>query len=380
MIPPQTIRYREALAAPHEAYGRVEVWRGGVKIDELNQFTPDDDYSLARPVFYTGTIRATLTSRVSRTLSMQVPDWLFPWEPDDLLHPYGTYLHCYRGVRYGSGSVDEFPTFRGPITRVVPGASGRLTVSAADLAYEVVRNGFAGPQPAVVGSLVEDEYRRLVLDAFPTAVFGSFDPDFWERVPELSYDTDRGASLDNLAKTASAFWYALADGTFTLRRVPWTVPLTRAPIALTDGDGGTLFTAYPDRSSEGIHNRIVLSSERVDGGVPVYAMAEDLDPASPTYIYGPFLVKSTQVRVTAGLNGGQVSSAVKTILAQAKARTDSWQLTCVPDGSIELGDPLNISFKSRDALQVVAGFTIPVEGAGVMSIDGRSLVASGVEA
>lgn len=379
MIAAQTAQYREALAGSHNAYSRVEVWRAGVQVEALNQWEPDNGAPRSgEPVFLGGSIRATLASRVVRQLNLTVPEYLYPFETTGLLNPYGTELRCFRGVRYGSGTVDEFPTFVGPVLNVQFAGSGTAMVSAADRAGEVVAAGFPSPSIAQAGDNVVDEFERLVLDALPAATFGTHTPGIFETVPDLSYDTDRGAALDGLAKVASAFWYTLAGGDFVLRRVPWTIPLTSQPLLLSSGVGGTIQAAFPVRSRDGIYNRVTVTSEALDGSAPVFATVDDLDPTSPTYINGPFGIKAVTVRVTQTVSQGVALSVAKTILARSKARTQAWRVNLVPDGSIELGDPLRLLYRGADVLQLVASYTLPMEAGGTMTIEGRDLVSTEV--
>jgi hypothetical protein len=378
VIPPRYRAYREALAAPHKALTRVEVWRSGVLVDELVQdrsVVGNSPYTTAarRPVFLTGSVRCTLNSRVTRVLTLTVPDYLYPWKTTDLLAPFGNELRAFRGIEYGDGSRDEFPVFRGPIVSPKPGSGGQLTVTANDRAYLVGKAKFDQPLQSNAGVALVDEVERLILQAVPDAEFGTHD-DFTQVVPVLAYDDDRGQALDNLCKTADALWLAQADGKFVLRRTPWTAGAGQTPVLLTDGPGGTLFSGYPDRDADSILNRITVVSERPDGGVAMYATASDTDPASPTYIGGPFGVRSDRVRVTGAASQAQLFALAKALLQRAKARVEAWQYECVPDGSLELGDLLDSSYRDHTARQYAAGFTMPLAVDGRMQIDGRDLI------
>lgn len=384
MIAPQTSLYRLALAAPHNAYSRVELWKSGIKQEEFNQGDVKNPADWNRPVFFTGSVRATLNSRVARTLSMNVPAWLYPYSDTDLLDPFGSHLRCYRGIRYGDGSADEFPIFSGPIKRITVQPGNIATVTAADLANEVILAGFIGTSQSDVGGNVVNEFERLVSGGYPAATFG-FSDVFPNTVPALSYDTDRGAALDALAKASGAFWYPLADGRFVIRRIPWTVPLFTQPLRMGSGDepdlagAGTVTSAYPDRGNDGVVNRLIVSVERPDGSEPVFAKVEDNDPTSKTWIEGPYGVKAATIRITSADNSATALSAAKAAFARARARTEAWRINCTPDASIELGDPIGLYWRRRYKLQLVAGFTLPLEPNGAMSIDGRDLVDSGVE-
>lgn len=372
MIPPRNIWYREALAAPHEAYARVEVWRSGILVDELVWVDRSAPYDTSVPVFFDGSIRATLASRVTRQLSLTVPAYLYPWKTTDLLNPYGTELRVFKGIRYGNNSPDEFAAFVGTVEQVKPARLGTVQIDAADTALRVAGAGFQSPMASQTGSTLIDEFERLVLDAYPGATFGTHSA-ITTAVPQLTYDSDRGSALDSLAKAASANWYTLSDGRFVLRVLPWTEPVAVTPVPLADGDGGVLINAYPVRSTTGIYNQVTVLSDRPDGGAAIFATASDTDPTSPTFIDGPFGVRSVQARTTGAQNQGQLTALAAALLVRAKTLTESWQVETIPDASIELGDALDISFQGHRAVQFVAGFSMPLNPGGSMQIDCRDL-------
>lgn len=375
MIPPRNPFYRQALARPHQAYARVEVWRAGVQVDEL-AWSPAADPRVSRKVFFAGSIRATLGSRVTRTLDLSVPADLYPWETTDLLNPYGQEIRAFRGVLYGNGEPDEFPVFVGRIRTAKYGPT--VSIGCTDNAGLVVAAGLQAPLACTPGVTIVEEFERLVLIANPAAVFGTHDA-ITDTVPVgLAYDGDLAAALDSLAKAANAFWYALADGRYVIRRIPWTVAPTVQPLVLTDGPGGTVVEAAPDRSSEGLFNRITVTCDRADGSAPIYAMAEDTDPASPTWVDGPMGVQATQVRVTGITSSAQALAIARALITRTRALVDSWGITCQPDASLELGDPALVTFRSRSALQVLAGFSFTL-GGGTMQIDGRGYASAAVE-
>lgn len=380
MIPARSRNYRDALAAPHEAYSRVEVWRSDIKVEELvYRDRGSMVYGLDMPEFLTGSVRSTLGSQVTRQLQLSVPRSLFPRTKSALLAPYGNELRAFRGVRYGDGSEDEFSIFTGPITRARPPGRESVVVEAKDRSFLVAGAGFPSPVASQVGDLVVDEFERLVLDANPRATFGTHSA-LTELVPALAYDGNRGQSLDSLAKTANAFWYCLADGRYVIRRIPWSVAPTSGPVTMTDGPGGTLYSAYPDRDAGGIYNQVPVVSERPDGGPAIWAFVEDTDPDSPTYVGGPFGKRCmSPVRVTGAVNQGQLLSLASQILARTRTIIEGWSITCVPDGSLELGDPLDLTFLGDRASQLIASFSMPLEPNAQMSIECRGVDPGALE-
>src|SRR5687768_8372370 len=102
--------YRDALPRPHRRVTRVQVYQGGVLVGDS-----DTDSSLM-PV--SGSVSASLTSRVIRTLDMVVRPELFPAAPTDLMSPYASVLKISAGIGFPDGSREIFPVFTGRVTDV----------------------------------------------------------------------------------------------------------------------------------------------------------------------------------------------------------------------------------------------------------------------
>jgi hypothetical protein len=82
------------------------------------------------------------------------------------------------------------------------------------------------------------------------------------------------------------------------------------------------------------------------------------------------------VSVQAALNQAQAQATAEALLRRAKALTETWALEIVPDASIELGDTFALEARGRTAVQVVAGFTLPLVADGTMSLECRAQVVA----
>ena len=350
--------YRAALAHPHRATIRVQVWSG----EDL--LVPD------LPVVG-GQVKATLTNRVARTCEVVVDESWFPWHDDDPLAELGNELHAWRGVELGNGRRIEFPVFRGRIQKTrMPDRA--VTVSCVDYAGDVVDAEFEQPENSNPANRVGQEIRRLITQARQDAVFDDA-TGVDEPVPAMTWETDRGRALDDLAASAGAFWYPLADGRFTVRKVPWAQPPPDPSTVeiLADGPGGIVESSSVERSREQIVNAVTVVAERLDGSSPAAYTARDLDPGSATYYFGRFGRKARTLSIPAAGGQPQCRAAAETFLARTLARRFAWEVTCVPDGSIELGDVTRLRARGRDVQHVVAGYTMPLTTAGAMTIQLR---------
>lgn len=370
--------YRSVLATSMERFVRLEVWSGtGVPLEALipAQRGGDPEGGLC---FYNGTVGATLNLRVTRELQFSVPYDMYPLSPTGLLAPFGNEIRAFAGVRLGDGNTAyTWPVFRGRIRQVRQYSSGSVSVTCTDRASDVVDNQFVTPQNSQPSNTILIEFQRLVADAVPDATFGASDP-FDSPVQQLTWELDRGAALDEMARSVGALWYCQADGAFVMRRYPWT-QLQAPVITLTSGLGGTVngWEALRDRNN--IYNVVTVTGERLNGQAPVYGTVADEDPLSPTYINGGFGVRSLLDRLqTPSTQGGAVGAA-RERLAASIAPVEAFQLRCSADASLELGDAVMVQIDGRQSLQVVSALSMPLTTEGDMFVSTRSMVVNELE-
>lgn len=365
-------QYRDALVRPHNVYNRVDV------------LARDGTVLYSGLPFIDGSVRATLNSRVARVLSLTVDRSWFPLQTNGsidtsgLLTPFGNRLRAYRGITYGDGSLATFPVFYGRIEQVQMARAGNLSLSANDLAADVVDAHFESPQSSVPANTISTEFRRLVRDALPDAVFGTSDLTGTKIAP-LTWQSDRAQALDDMSATISMLWYPLADGSFVQRLTPWTNPGQTAQITLTDGTNaapganGAVADWTITVSRTGVYNSVVFASERQDGTAPVHAIARDLFATSPTYYLGNFGRKPLLIQNQAAMTQSQCLSAAQSALKVATAITQTWDpLSIVPDASLELGDLVSVQAEGAASVQAVVGFTLPLRETGDMSLNLRA--------
>lgn len=358
--------YRNALATSHEPYFRVEVWRGDERlIDDL--------------VYLSGQLRATLASRVSRTLNLSVYETMYPFSSDDVLAPFGNYVKAYRGIKFADGHKYVWQVFRGRIARVDLSADGQCQIVCNDRADDIVQARFEKPESSQVNALVIDEFKRLVSDALPDAVFGVSDR-FDQRVPLLTWEHDRGRALDEMATATGAFWYPLANGDFVMRLAPWTVS-GQVVVVLSDGAGGIIQGSTATRSRESVFNSITVTGERADGTEPVFYTARDENPNSPTFVSGPFGIRNKLVQLSTPTTQGNARSAAESYLRHTTALTEQWGFSCTPDASLELGDVVGLQVRDRSPIvQVIESFTLPMDvQGGLMAVQCRSQVLGALD-
>lgn len=356
--------YRMALATSHRPYLLVEVLDGFQNVLESGL------------TYLSGRVDASLTSRVARTCTITFDESFYPYEATDLLAPYGNMLRATRGIEYADGTRDAWVVFVGRIQETTLNTNGTCTTYAADFAADVVENKFLVPQNSQTGGLVSQEVVRLITDGFPQAQFAGFSiTDI--PVQPLTWQLERGQALDELAVSVGAFWYPLADGTFTLRTYPWTVPASPV-VTYSDGAGGSVITSSSTRSREGVYNTLTVTGERLNGDEPVFASASDTNPASITFTGGPFGSRSQLLRLQTPGSQGSAQGAASDNLKRLVALLDTWNWEMTPDAALELGDTVSLNVREKsDIIQVVAGYSIPLALSEPMRVQGRSQIVTG---
>jgi hypothetical protein len=355
--------YRLMLATSHTPTFRIEVWRGTEKIvDDLE--------------YEDGNVTATLASQISRQFDFTCSGDLYPRNPDDVLNPYTDYVKAFRGIALADGFGYEFPTFRGRIIDIDLLPNGMCSVACQDRGLEVQEAAFTVPENSVVGQNVFTEFQRLVTNGIADATFG--DSDFYEQVmPQLTWEHDRASALDEIATSIGSFWYALADGAFVMRHVPWT--LLTPPIATLRHAAGEIINFTPHRSRSTVFNSITITGERTDGTEPVYATVTDNNPDSPTYIGGPFGIRNRLINLLTPTTVEIAADAAQVALKRSIGRTETWDLTIPVDPSLELGDTLQIEADDRKVIQVISSMTVPMIESTPMNLQMRSQVIGLVE-
>lgn len=344
-----TALYRQALPYPHRRETRVQVFHGSTLVADS-----DTDPALL-PV--DGEVTASVTSRVTRSLSLTVDPSLYPTSPASLLSPEQAVLKVFAGIGYPNGSREIFPVFTGRIQDVRRAGNGNVVVQADDLARDVIEFEFENPQPSLTGALVTAQIRALITQALPAATFGTDDANV-ATTPAVVWDQDRGRALDDLAFAAGGRWFALGDGSFVTRRYPYqqTVPV----VTIADQSGGTNVSAERFVTRDGVANSVTVSSERMDGSPPIRATQRDTDPLSPTFFGGSFGRKTRIVKVQTPLTSAEAQAMARAQLAAAIALGSQWTISCVADHALEPGDCITVSYRGITETQIIDAITYPL--------------------
>lgn len=355
--------YRAALARPHSVYSRMD-------ITDSSGNTVQADLP-----FINGSVSASFQQRVVRTLAFTVPRSWFPVtsagavDTTAVLAPFGNRVKAYRGITWGDGSLTYFPVFTGSLDTVELNTDGTVSVSAQDLAADVVAAGFETPTNSSAGVKLYPQFQNLINGALSNATFGASDQSA-ALMPQLTWEYDRGKALDDVAAAAGMLWYQLPDGSWVMRQVPWAKAGLSAVATFTDND---ILSAWKIKiTRQGVSNAIVYVAER-QGTKPAFGIARDTVSTSPTRYLGPLGRRTRLIQNQVPLSPAQCLAAANTALQSAKAITIQFDsASIVPDASLELGDVVQLNADGVASLQCVTGFTLPLRETSAMPLTLRA--------
>jgi hypothetical protein len=356
-----TDTYRLTLPYPHKRYTTMQVYQDGVQVADASDLTFSD-----------GSVRASLTSRVTRSASLTFSDDDFPGDVDSILSPYSSVIQISTGIQYPDGLWEVFPVFRGRVYEPQRTADGTVTIRADDRAADVLGYRFEAPENTTGGATVLEEIRRLILAAVPEATFGTDDVTDQD-APALTWDEDRGQALDDLAEVLQGRWYQLGDGDFVVRRYPYA--LGSVVSVITDGPGGLAETAARTLTRDGVTNSVTVVSERIDGTDPIRVTARNLDASSPTRFGDTYGRVSQVIKIQTPLSSAAAQQLAVQQLAASSALTEQWSVSMVPDATLEPGDTVTLSYRGQSADQVIDSITYPLTTGGLMTLGTRSATA-----
>lgn len=357
---PSTAQYKATLPYPHKRYTTVQVYQEGVLVADLSDLT-----------FSSGSVRASLTSRVTRSAELVFSDVDFPGDVNAILSPYASVLQVSTGVQYANGLWEVFPVFRGRVAEPQRDADGTVTIRADDRAADVIAYRFESPQNTTPGATCLQEIRRLILEAVPEATFGTNDVTDLT-VPALTWDEDRGQALDDLAEVLQGRWYELGDGSFVVRAYPYSLGTVVA--TLSDGPLGLVSESTRTLTRDGVVNSVTVVVERIDGTDPIRVTARNLDPLSPTAFGDRYGRVSQVIKIQTPLTSAEAQQLAVQQLATSSALSEQWSVSMVPDSTLEPGDTVTVSYRGQSSDQVIDSITYPLTTDGLMTLSTRSAI------
>lgn len=323
-----------------------------------------------------GSVTADATSQVRRTATVTIADpTLWPANPLDVLSPLGSELVVEYGIAIPGRDMEWVPLITGVITdveRATPASQG-LQVTLTDRSSKVEEDEFVSPTQIggtgatyvqVLASLVQHLYPAVtVLDTTGNTTV----------CPQLDVQKARWSEgVEQITVAIGAEAYFDQVGRLVVRPQPTLAgsPVWQANI----GPGGVIVSETSAQKRELVFNQVIASGMRSDGTTPVYAIAQDTDPSSPTLYGGPFGAKTRRYASALLTTQPQALAAAQALLERARGEQATVTLTTVTNPALEPGDVFAVNTRTAQTLYVIDKVTVPLEPGSAQQITTRSKV------
>jgi hypothetical protein len=347
---PASAQYKLAIQGPHQRAARIDAY--DIDGNLLAQDVP----------VQSGSVIADLTQTVSRSASWTLTDEWWPNTPSDPFAPQLSVVHIRAGIRYGDNSEELFPLFVGRVQTVQRDPDGGVSLTADDLALDVIDFRFEQPQSVrtlTTGTIrVLQTIRLLITQALPQAVFKA-DGVTDAFLPDVTWDEDRGAALNDLAASRGARWFPDGEGRFSVQPIVYAPTITPVQ-SFTDGPGGMMLSPVISRTRSGAVNSITVVAERQDGTDPVRITERDTGAASPTRFGGPYGKVSRIIKVQSPLDPAEAQTLARAELAAGVALTEQWDADVVADHTLEPEDTVYLEHRGYGSNQVIDSIVYPL--------------------
>jgi hypothetical protein len=324
-----------------------------------------------------GSVTATTTSQVRRSATLDVADpQYWPSNPLAVLSALGSELQVEYGIQIPGGPIEWVPVIRGVITdvsraRPATGSTAAFTATLADLSVKVAQMRFDQPVQTIAGATVVAEIRRLITEAVPGATVTDLTGST-QVAAQMEMERERWSDgVEKLADAIGAEVYADPVGRFIIRPQP---VITNIPVwTVSTGHSGNVVTLDEKTTRDLTYNKVVASGQRVDGTPPVWAAVADTDPASPTWIGGPFGTKTRFYVSQLLTTGPQCTTAATALLARTIGMHGSLTMSLITNPALDCGDVLSLRDGDRTSNHIIDSLTVPLGPREAQQITTRSL-------
>jgi hypothetical protein len=265
----------------------------------------------------------------------------------------------------------------------VGSASGfELTAACTDRSERVTRARWTQPYQIAAGTALADAINAAVADRWPgaqTIVSAASVPNVLgaQAVFDAGADSDPWADICSLA---TSFGYLLSFNTAGVMQAQVVTPLASQGAVFTFARGTTAIMTSQSKvaAADQMYNGVIVTGEGSDvGDTPPRAEAWDLNPASPTYLYGPFGAVPTFYSSPLITTTDQAASVAAAMLAQTLGKVEqlSWEQVTHP--GLQPLDVVAVEFPDGTTQSfILDALTVPLTATDVMSGTARSTLAA----
>lgn len=301
----------------------------------------------------------------------------WPGPVNELLTVFGGEIFLARGVDTGAGGVAWSPMgyFRVTTDDQDDAAKGPITVTLDDRMMTIKESELIFPRVFEPGTTVQAMVENLVLDVYPLAVI-EYDSGSGATVlgRQITVEKDRQAGLADLADSLGQFVYFDERGVLRFADIPDT---TEPVWTIRAGRRGTLVKPRRKLTRTGVYNAIAVFGEGMDDTPPVYAIAYDASPTSPTRWGGPFGKIPRRYASPFITTWSGARSAASSMLRRLLGAPYSVSITVIPNPALRPFMPIRLIYDDGTReMHVIDTFELPYDVQTAAGIETRDQTTS----
>ena len=244
-----------------------------------------------------------------------------------------------------------------------------VALNSPDRAMRIAYDRFPKPRSSSAGLTVAQQIAVLVRETLGPSVRFVDESGDNTAVTNVVWDRDRNDAITKLAASIGCETFWRPDGAWVLRRISGVVGLP----ALRVRSGVNLADATRETDWSSVRNHWVAISDRADG-TALFGESFDDDPASPTYVEGPFGRRTAFYSSSLFTTNAQCVSTARAFRYRAQGARVSADYTTKVHPGVEAGDRHNLTIDGQTYRLVLDSFSFDLFSAS-MSARGRSAYA-----
>jgi hypothetical protein len=313
-----------------------------------------------------GSLRADRDARVRRQGSLSVAFSLQDSAAVIRNLPFGGYAKLERGIQFADGSRELVPVGYLRIDALNwQGEAGEAILTLVDRMAQVQDEPFLVPW-VPIGLKPSDAIKAAVYEVFGDTITYTIatTPASEPTIGEAVYDQDRAQAISDLASSISAEAYFTPDGNFRLAPSPDLNTLTPA-WTVDAGEGGAMEDVQENLDRTSVRNGVAVRGQATPEAAPIFSLATDTDPASPTRWGGPFGKVALITSLTSVVTQAQADSTAASLLRLRLGLARTLTMASLPNPALEPGDAISVEFADgRTETQLVNAVEIPLDTIG----------------
>jgi hypothetical protein len=299
----------------------------------------------------------------------------FPDNAEDLLAPYGNEIFIRVGMVFGGGAVEyvSLGYFRILDTNQEDAPDGPIQINAQDRMAGILEARLLNPVQFSSTDTYGDVVEQLIQEVFSWATIEWDDLTYLDPLGRsVVAEEDRFAFLNELVTSLGKIWYWDHRGVLVICNAPpqdepvWSVDRARK------GHMGAQINVARELSRDGVYNAVKASGEALDDVTPVYAVAYDNNPVSPTFYDGDF-GKVPMFYVSPFITTvGQAQSAAEALLIKKLGLPYQVEFTAISNPALEPYDAVLVEMRQGvSSIHVIDTLNIPLTYARPMTCTTR---------